>query len=49
VARINALLAFFNLLPFGPLDGLKVLAYSRSEWLKHFLPALALFILGILV
>ncbi len=49
VARINALLAFFNLLPFGPLDGLKVLAYSRSEWLKHFLPALVLFILGVLV
>jgi len=49
VARINALLAFFNLLPFGPLDGQKVLAYSRSEWLKYFLPALALFILGILV
>ncbi len=49
VARINALLAFFNLLPFGPLDGLKVLAYSRSEWLKNFLPALALFLLGIFV
>ena len=49
VARINALLAFFNLLPFGPLDGLKVFAYSRYEWLKHFLPALALFLLGIIV
>lgn len=48
VARINALLAFFNLLPFGPLDGLKVLSYSRAEWLKHFAPALALFLLGLL-
>ncbi|MDJ0273939.1 MAG: AN1-type zinc finger domain-containing protein [Nitrososphaerota archaeon] len=46
VARINALLAFFNLLPFGPLDGLKVLSYSRSEWMKHFAPALALFLIG---
>ena len=29
IALINAFLAFFNLLPFGPLDGLKVLAWNK--------------------
>jgi Zn-dependent protease len=26
--RINAILAIFNMLPFGPLDGAKVLAWN---------------------
>lgn len=30
--RINAWLAFFNLLPFWQLDGLKVLNWSREVW-----------------
>ncbi len=29
---INAWLAFFNLIPFGPLDGVKILNWSRSTW-----------------
>ncbi len=29
---INAWLAFFNLIPFGPLDGAKVMAWSTPVW-----------------
>ena len=32
LASINALLAFFNLIPFGPLDGRKVIAWSLWRW-----------------
>ncbi|QSG06766.1 metalloprotease [Halapricum desulfuricans] len=31
-AIINALLAGFNMLPFGPLDGKKVMRWSRPVW-----------------
>lgn len=30
--RINAFLAFFNLIPFGPLDGAKVFAWNKVVW-----------------
>lgn len=30
---VNAWLAFFNLIPFGPLDGVKILTWSRPAWL----------------
>lgn len=33
VCFINAILAFFNLLPFGPLDGVKVIKWSPTLWL----------------
>ena len=33
VAYINAFLAFFNLLPFGPLDGLKIFRWNVGAWL----------------
>ncbi len=31
-SRINAWLALFNMLPFGPLDGTKVLAWNPFVW-----------------
>lgn len=36
VARINAWLAFFNLLPLPPLDGFKIFRRSLIEWLVIF-------------
>lgn len=30
---INAWLAFFNLIPFGPLDGVKIMNWSKLVWL----------------
>ncbi|MFO8078208.1 MAG: site-2 protease family protein [Thermoplasmatota archaeon] len=40
VAYINAFLALFNLLPFGPLDGAKIFYWRKEIWIL-------LFILGI--
>ncbi len=37
--QINAWLALFNLIPFGPLDGAKILKWSQSIWLTFFLLA----------
>ena len=36
---INLLLAAFNMLPFGPLDGRKVLAWSRVAFVAAFVPS----------
>jgi len=32
-AQINIWLALFNLIPFGPLDGAKILKWSKGIWL----------------
>lgn len=32
VAYINAFLAMFNLIPFGPLDGLKIFSWKKEVW-----------------
>jgi len=32
-ARINTWLAMFNLIPFGPLDGAKILKWNKGIWL----------------
>jgi Zn-dependent protease len=39
-ADINAWLALFNLLPFSPLDGWKIIRRSLIEWLALFLLAI---------
>lgn len=40
LAFVNAVFAAFNLLPFGPLDGRKVIRWSRSLWVAAFGAAL---------
>ena len=38
---VNLLLAAFNMIPFGPLDGRKVLAWSRPAFVAVFVPSAA--------
>lgn len=38
----NAWIAFFNLIPFGMMDGLKVLRWNRLIWALAFIPSLVL-------
>ncbi len=42
VAFINAILAVFNLIPFGILDGLKVFRWNKIIWAVTFAAAIAL-------
>jgi Zn-dependent protease len=44
VAFINALLAVFNLIPFGILDGWKVFRWNKSFWAVAFVAAAALIV-----
>ncbi len=48
-ARVNTWLAIFNLLPFGPLDGRKILQWSKSVWLITLAVGIGLFIAESLV
>ncbi|MCS7094466.1 MAG: hypothetical protein NZ988_01470 [Thaumarchaeota archaeon] len=48
VGSLNSFLALFNMLPFGPLDGMKVLNYSKKAWLALFIPAALLTLYGYL-
>lgn len=40
IMYINFFLAFFNLLPFPPLDGSKVFAWNKKIWAIAFIPLL---------
>lgn len=33
ICYINTVLAFFNLLPFGPLDGVKIIRWNATVWI----------------
>jgi len=42
-ARINTWLALFNLIPFGPLDGTKIISWDKKVWLVALIIAIGLF------
>ena len=42
ICLINAFLATFNLLPFGPLDGIKIIRWNVNVWIILFITAIAL-------
>jgi Zn-dependent protease len=44
VALVNLWFAIFNLIPFGPLDGKKVLNWNKGVWAAAFFGAVAVFI-----
>jgi len=43
VAQVNAILALFNLIPLGPLDGRKVWRWSKAAYLTAVLAAVVLY------
>lgn len=45
LALANAWIAFFNLLPFEPFDGAKVMRWSFKVWVLMFVLALSLFVI----
>jgi len=48
-AYFNTFLALFNLVPFGPLDGSKVLRWSAPLWVGIFVPLAAVFVFAFLL
>ncbi|MCK5113053.1 MAG: Zn-dependent protease [Thermoplasmatales archaeon] len=44
IAYINAFLAFFNLLPFGPLDGMKIFRWRKEVWSLLIVVSLGIFV-----
>jgi Zn-dependent protease len=46
IAYINAFLGFFNLLPIGPMDGMKIFSWRREIWIGALIVSIIL--LGIL-
>ena len=45
LAYINAFIAFFNLIPFPPLDGQKIISWNVTVWAVMFVASLALMFL----
>ena len=45
IAYINAFLAFFNLIPIGPLDGRKIMAWNIMAWLAMLIISLGVMLL----
>ena len=43
-ARINTWLALFNLIPFGPFDGAKIMGWDKKVWVVAAIIAIGLFI-----
>jgi Zn-dependent protease len=48
ISYINAFLALFNLLPFGPLDGLKVFRWKMEIWVGLFAGGIVVFFILLL-
>jgi len=47
--RNNTWLAIFNLIPFGPLDGAKILRWNKRAWLATIAVGIGLFVMEYLV
>ena len=45
IAYINAFLAFFNLLPFGPFDGMKIFRWKKEIWFALIVISLGIFVI----
>jgi Zn-dependent protease len=48
IIMINLFLAAFNLLPFGPLDGTKIIKWSATVWITMLILSITLLVLVIL-
>ncbi len=44
ISLINAFLATFNLLPFGPLDGVKIIRWSATIWIIMLIVAISILV-----
>jgi Zn-dependent protease len=42
ICLINAFLAMFNLLPFGPLDGVKIIRWNATAWIIMLIVAISI-------
>ena len=49
VAHINAFLAFFNLIPLGPLDGRKIFVWNIAVWTAMIFISVALMVISFMI